>query len=358
MAGRVLIMAGGTGGHVYPALAVARELQSRGAEVLWLGTRRGLEAAVVPQAGIDIEWINISGLRGRGLGAWLAVPYRVSRAIVEAMRIVLRRRPTVALGMGGFATGPGGVASWLLRVPLVIHEQNAVPGLTNRLLSRLAARVLEAFPGSFPDACDAVHTGNPVRADIAELAPPQSRLRGRSGPLRLLVLGGSQGARRLNEEMPKALARMPAGERPLVWQQTGPRHLDPTVERYRCAGLEVRIEPFIEDMAAAYGWADLVFCRAGAMTVAELAAAGLASILVPYPFAVDDHQTRNADYLVQAGAAIRMEERALNVERLTALVLELARDRARVLRMAVAARRCGSSDAARRVAEICLGGGR
>jgi UDP-N-acetylglucosamine--N-acetylmuramyl-(pentapeptide) pyrophosphoryl-undecaprenol N-acetylglucosamine transferase len=346
---RVMIMAGGTGGHVFPALAVATELRERGAEVFWLGTRQGLEARVVPAAGISMEWVSVSGLRGKGAAAWLLAPWRLVWAATQVLAVMLRRRPLVVLGMGGFVTGPGGVMTWLLRKPLVIHEQNAIAGLTNRLLAPLAQRVLEAFPGTFHGK-HVIHTGNPVRRAIAELPPPGERFAARSGALHLLVLGGSLGARALNEVVPAALAQ--SSSSPEVWHQAGSRNLDEALQQYRAAAVTARVEPFIDDMAAAYGWADLVVCRAGALTVAELAAAGVGAILVPYPHAVDDHQTRNAAYLSDAGAAVVVQQREFTRDSLRELLVSLA-DRSRLLAMAQAARSLAQPHAAAQVAALC-----
>ena len=351
---RVLIMAGGTGGHVFPALAVAEELRGRGIEVCWMGTRRGLEASVVPAAGIPIEWVTVGGLRGKGWKTLLVVPFQLTRAAAQVVAIMLRRRPAVVLGMGGFVAGPGGAITWLLRLPLVIHEQNAIAGFTTRMLAPLAGRVLEAFPGTFKRK-RVYHTGNPVRRAIAALPAPAQRFAQRDGPLRLLVLGGSLGARALNETLPRVLARLPAGERPDVWHQAGKRNIEEARAGYATAGVAGRIEPFIDDMAEAYAWADLVICRAGALTVAELAAAGVGAILVPYPFAVDDHQTHNARYLVQHGAALCVQQNELNDERLARLLQDfLVSGRPRLLDMAEAARTLAVTDAAAQVAQHCL----
>lgn len=352
----VLVMAGGTGGHVFPALAAARELQSRGLPVVWMGTRAGLEARVVPEAGIPMEWISVSGLRGKGVGRLLKAPFMLALAAVQALRIMLRRQPLVVLGMGGFVTGPGGVVSRLLRRPLCIHEQNACAGMTNRYLSHIATRVMEAFPHSFADPCNTVVTGNPVRSEIAALAEPAQRFAGREGRLRLLVLGGSLGARALNQVVPEALALMDAAHRPQVRHQTGSKNLMDAQLAYRQAGddVEAEVVAFIEDMAAAYGWADLVLCRAGAITVSELAAAGVASILVPFPYAVDDHQSANARFLQQAGAGVLIPEPTLTAQRLAGLLGDFTAHRERLLEMAEAARQLACADAASRVAEICL----
>lgn len=354
MSAPVLITAGGTGGHVFPALAVAEQLQALGLPVVWLGTRRGLEARLVPTAGIPIEWLEVSGLRGHGLGRLLGAPLMLLRAVRQALAILRRLRPRLVLGMGGFVSGPGGVAARWLGIPLVVHEQNAIAGLTNRWLARLATRVLEAVPGTFPAARRAQAVGNPVRAEIAALAPPGERLAGHSSPGRLLVLGGSQGAQALNDVVPAALARLPAGQRPAVWHQTGVSLHAKTAAAYQATGLSARVEPFIEAMAEAYGWADLVLCRAGALTVAELAAAGVAALLVPFPYAVDDHQTANARFLVAVGAARLLPQSELTAPRLAALLAELFAEREQLRTMAEAARTQARPEAAVTVAQICL----
>ena len=331
----ILVMAGGTGGHVYPALAVARALQQRSQAVVWLGTHRGLESRVVPAAGIPIEWVSVSGLRGKGIAEILLAPFRLIHALVQSLHVMWKHRPAAVLGMGGFVSGPGGLAAWLTLRPLVIHEQNAVAGLTNRLLARLARVVLQAFPGSFNSRVDAETVGNPVRVDIASIEAPETRLAGRSGPIRLLVLGGSQGALALNEAVPEALSRLPEALRPVVRHQTGERTLSAARQAYEAQGIEADLAPFIEDMAEAYAWADLVICRAGALTVAEIAAAGLPAIFVPFPAAVDDHQTANARPMVEAGAAEIMHQRDMTGSSLADLLRrwldnrEALRDRAR-----------------------------
>jgi len=353
-AGSVLIMAGGTGGHVYPALAVAARLTEGGRRVDWLGTEAGLEGRVVPSHGIPLHRLAITGLRGKGPAAWLTAPFRLLTAVAQAWRVLASVRPDAVLGMGGFVSGPGGVAAWLQGRPLVIHEQNAIPGLTNRLLARVATVVLEAFPGSFPARVRARHTGNPVRAALAGVAAPESRLADRIGALRLLVLGGSQGARALNEAVPAALAALPEPGAVTVWHQAGPGQLEAARAAYARAGVRGRVEGFIEDMAEAYAWADLALCRAGAMTLAELSAVGLGAILVPFPYAVDDHQTHNARYLAERGGAILIPQPELAPERLAQWLAELAADRPRVLAMARAARTLAMPDAAHRVARLCL----
>jgi UDP-N-acetylglucosamine--N-acetylmuramyl-(pentapeptide) pyrophosphoryl-undecaprenol N-acetylglucosamine transferase len=297
----VLIMAGGTGGHVFPALAAARVLRERGYEPVWLGTQRGLEAKLVPPQHIEIEWISVSGLRGKGIATWLAAPFKLSLAIWQSLQVMRRRRPNVVLGAGGFVSGPGGVAAWLTRRPLVIHEQNAVAGMTNRMLARLARRVLEAFPASFPPSARAERVGNPVRREISSLAAPAERFAGRSGPIRLLVIGGSQGAARLNAVVPAALATIDSASRPTVIHQAGERHLAQAQELYAKHGVQADVRAFIDDMAQAYAWADIVVCRSGALTVSELAAAGLPAIFVPFAAAVDDLELAHVDGSVSNG---------------------------------------------------------
>ncbi|MGH8250279.1 MAG: undecaprenyldiphospho-muramoylpentapeptide beta-N-acetylglucosaminyltransferase [Steroidobacteraceae bacterium] len=350
----VMIMAGGTGGHVFPALAVAGLLRTR-REVVWLGTQRGIEARLVPAAGYAIEWIDIEGLRGKGLAGWVALPLRLARAIGQARAILSRRRPGVVLGLGGFASGPGGIAAWLLGAPLVIHEQNAVAGLTNRWLAHFASRIAEGFPGSFPQRQRALYVGNPVRADIASVPPPRERFAGREGRMRLFVFGGSQGAAALNRLLPEAIALMPEARRPAVLHQCGTRDLDATVSAYRAAGIDADVRAFIDDMAAAYAEADLVVARAGALTIAELAAVGVAAILVPFPAAVDDHQTRNANWLAQVSAAQIVSEIGLTAAELAnRLATLMSNGRDKLLAMAEAGRGRRIVDAAERVAALCL----
>jgi UDP-N-acetylglucosamine--N-acetylmuramyl-(pentapeptide) pyrophosphoryl-undecaprenol N-acetylglucosamine transferase len=349
-----MIMAGGTGGHVFPGLAVAEELRERRHSVIWLGTHRGLEARVVPQNGIEIEWVSISGVRRGGLIAWLAAPFRIAAATVQVLATLRRRRPAAVLGMGGFVSGPGGIAAWLSRRPLLIHEQNAVVGTTNRLLARFAHRVFEGFPGSFPRSTRASYIGNPVRRAIARL-PARSESAGADAGSRvhLLVLGGSQGARSLNENVPQALARLRVERRPAVRHQTGST-IDIARAAYASYGVESELEPFIEDMAAAYEWADLVIARAGALTIAELAAAGVGAILVPYPFAVDDHQTKNAAQFADAGAAVLIAEKDLSAETLASALERLLVQRPRLIQMGEQAKRLARPDAARQLAEACI----
>jgi UDP-N-acetylglucosamine--N-acetylmuramyl-(pentapeptide) pyrophosphoryl-undecaprenol N-acetylglucosamine transferase len=348
---KVLIMAGGTGGHVFPALAVAEKLREAGAAVQWLGTERGIEAELVPQAGIHLNVIQIAGLRGKGARAWLELPFALSRAVLQALRVVRDYRPDVVLGLGGFASGPGGLAARLTGRPLVIHEQNAVAGTTNRSLAKLATRRLEAFPNSLPGA---EQVGNPVRKEITALAEPQVRLCQHPEKKRLLVLGGSLGALKLNQLLPEALAGVSEAGRPEIWHQTGRKHLDLTREAYASAGVEARVDAFIENMAEAYGWSDLVVCRAGALTVSEITAAGVAALFVPFPFAIDDHQTKNAQWLVDNNAAVLRQERDLSATSLRELLQDLLQSPERLLTMAVNARSLAHPESADRVATICL----
>ena len=350
----ILVMAGGTGGHVYPALAVAQAIRARSHPVVWLGTRRGLESRIVPDAGIDIEWISVHGLRGKGLGTLLLAPFRLGVALFQSLRVVLRHRPAAVLGMGGFVSGPGGVAAWLLRRPLIIHEQNAVAGLTNRLLARLARVVLQAFPGSFSSRADVVTVGNPVRTEIAALPTPDERLGGRTGRPRLLVLGGSQGARALNRIVPLAVATLPEADRPEILHQTGSRTAEEAAAAYREAGVDGRLVAYIDDMADAYGWADLVVCRAGALTVTEICAAGLAAIFIPFPAAVDDHQTANAVPLARAGAAEVIQEAELDADSLGRLLGDWLASRKRLVERASVARSLAEPEALERIAGYCL----
>lgn len=351
---RILIMAGGTGGHVFPGLAVAEALQAGGHEVVWLGTERGLEARLVPGAGLVLEQISISGLRGKGMLALLLAPVRLLRAVWQSLQVLRRLHPNVVLGMGGFVSGPGGLAAWLLRVPLCVHEQNAIAGLTNRLLSRLADRVLEAYPGAMPAEANAELVGNPVRQDLHALPEPADRLAGRDRTLRLLVIGGSQGARRLNQVVPVALGQLIERLPVEVWHQSGAADHDLVQRSYSTLGLRARVDAFIEDMAGAYAWADLVICRAGALTVTELTAVGLGSILVPYPHAVDDHQTANARWLCEHAAALFLPDSELTPATLAGMLAELGSDRARLQAMAINARALAKPDAAAEVAAACL----
>ena len=345
-----MIMAGGTGGHVFPALAVADCLRADGWRVVWLGARTGMEATLVPQRGHEMAWIRFSGLRGKGLLAKLALPLTLLVAFWQSLRAIRAHRPDVVLGMGGYIAFPGGMMAALLGRPLVIHEQNSIAGLANRVLAGVADRILVAFPGALPRSR---LVGNPVRDAIASVPAPAARFAGRSGPLRVLVVGGSLGAAALNEIAPKALALLPPDARPRVTHQSGARHLDALRANYAAAGVAASLVAFIDEMAQAYADADVVLCRAGATTVAELAAAGVAAILVPFPFAVDDHQTTNARYLADPGAAILIQQRDLTSEKLAEVLRGLSRRE--LLAMAEKAHALGRPDAARAVAEACIG---
>ena len=352
--GSILVMAGGTGGHVYPALAVARALQRESQNIIWLGTRAGIESRIVPAAGIQLEWISVAGLRGKGPLTLVLAPFRLVLALFQALRVMNRHRPAAVLGMGGFASGPGGVAAWLLRRPLIIHEQNAVAGLTNRLLARLARVVLQAFPGRFSATRNARTVGNPVREEIAALPEPALRYAGRAGKIRLLVLGGSQGALALNRVVPAALALLPADLQPEVRHQAGERTLAEARAAYQQHKVDVQLLPYIEDMAAAYAWADLVVCRAGALTVAELAAAGLPAIFVPFPAAVDDHQTANAQPMAEAGAAVLLQERDLSDESLATLLRKWLANREELRLRAIKSRAMARPEALQTITDCCL----
>jgi len=347
----ILIMAGGTGGHVFPALALARLLRAASHEVIWLGTRRGLEARVIPAENIEIEWLAMSGLRGKGVVTLLAAPFKLAHSIWQALSVMRRRRPGLVVGFGGFVTGPGGVAAWLTRRPLVIHEQNAIAGYSNRCLAHLSRRVLAAFPRAFPRGIDAQVVGNPVRAEIFLLPPPATRFARREGALRLLVVGGSLGASRLNAVVPFAVAQSGLSLR--VRHQAGERGIDAARAAYLQAGVQAEVSPFIEDMAQAYGDADLVICRAGALTISELAAVGVAAVLVPFPAAVDDHQTVNAQFLVREGAAVLIADRDLTAERLAA-ELKVLCQRGKLLAMAERARLVAKPRAAEDLAAVCF----
>jgi UDP-N-acetylglucosamine--N-acetylmuramyl-(pentapeptide) pyrophosphoryl-undecaprenol N-acetylglucosamine transferase len=352
----VLIAAGGTGGHVYPALAVADYLREQGVNVTWVGTEKGLEHRVVPASDISLELISISGLRGKGFLNLLVVPVKLVLAVVQAVRIILRVKPDVVLGMGGFVSGPCGLAAYLLRKPLYLHEQNAIPGLTNKVLSYFATTVMQAFPNSFKNNKNAVTMGNPIRKDISALAKPEERMSNRDDNIRLLIIGGSLGAQALNESVPQALSEISKNLHVNVWHQTGKNKLDSTIDNYKAKNVEAKVTEFIENMAEAYEWADLVICRAGALTISELANAGVAAILIPYPYAVDDHQTANAKYLTEASAALLIQQDKILPQLKNSLTELLLAGRTKLIEMAIAARKLSKPNATQVVAEICLGG--
>jgi UDP-N-acetylglucosamine--N-acetylmuramyl-(pentapeptide) pyrophosphoryl-undecaprenol N-acetylglucosamine transferase len=349
----VMILAGGTGGHIFPGLAVARALRERSVPVLWLGAHGGMETRLVPANDFPIETIAVRGLRGKGLITKLSAPFVVLRSLLQALAVLRRVRPRAVVSFGGFAAGPGGLAAWLLRRPLIVHEQNRAPGMTNRVLARLARRVLCGFPDSFPSVANET-VGNPVRPEIAALPPPSERLATHAGPVCLLVLGGSQGARAINNTVPKVVASLQATTSFDIRHQCGEKMLDETRAAYVAAGVAASIEPFISDMAGAYGWADLVIGRAGALTIAELCAAGVASVLVPFPGAVDDHQARNADYLKERGGGDWLRQDAELENGLRQRLQSLLGDREKLRAMAMAARAAAFPNAAQRVADIAM----
>jgi UDP-N-acetylglucosamine--N-acetylmuramyl-(pentapeptide) pyrophosphoryl-undecaprenol N-acetylglucosamine transferase len=350
----VVIMAGGTGGHIFPALAVADELKLQGVNITWLGAAGGMEAKLVPDRGYPVETMTIKGLRGNGAAGWLLAPFRVTKAVLQARTILKRLKPQVVVGLGGFVSGPGGLAAKLLGIPLVIHEQNAVAGMTNRWLAKIARAVFFAFPQAF-----AKHegnpkfrfSGNPVRSDIVAIPPPEERFSERQGALKILVLGGSLGALVLNEVVPEALSTLSGGA-PIVRHQAGRSTLEKAQSAYKKHSVTAEVTAFIDDMAAAYTWADVVICRAGALTVAELAAAGVGAILVPYPFAVDDHQTDNAKYLTEGGAGWLIPQPQFTVEQVAKLLEGLDRDI--LLKTAQKSRSLAITDAAAQVSNYCL----
>lgn len=350
----LLVMAGGTGGHIFPGIAVAEVLRAKGWRIVWMGNPDGMEARLIPTRGYETAWVRFTALRGKGLLRKLMLPVNLLAGFWQALRQLRRVRPDVVLGMGGYISFPGGMMAALTGRPLVLHEQNSVAGLANRVLAGVADSVLSGFPQVLKNAR---WVGNPVREEIAATAPPAQRFAGRTGPLRLLVVGGSLGASVLNLTVPQALARIPAGQRPLVTHQAGEKQIDALRAAYRDAGADGELLPFIDDMAARYAAADLVICRAGALTVAELAAVGVASVLVPFPHAVDDHQTGNARFLSEHGAAILLPQHELSADALAGLLAGL--NRARLLEMACKARELAKPQAAFEVAAECerLAGG-
>ncbi|MDD2989463.1 MAG: undecaprenyldiphospho-muramoylpentapeptide beta-N-acetylglucosaminyltransferase [Zoogloea sp.] len=346
----LMVMAGGTGGHIYPGLAVADALRDRGWKIVWMGNPDGMEARIVPASGYEVAWVRFTALRGKGLLRKLLLPLNLLRGFAQALGQIRRIKPDVVLGMGGYVTFPGGMMAALLGKPVVVHEQNSVAGLANRVLAGVADKVVTGFPGVLKKG---EWAGNPVRAEITAVAPPAARFAGRNGPLRVLVVGGSLGAAALNEAMPRALALLGQGDRPQVTHQAGSKQIEALKAAYQAAGVSGELLPFIDDMADRYAQADLVICRSGALTVAELAAVGVASVLVPFPHAVDDHQTGNARFLADAGAAVLLPQAELTPQRLAALLKEM--DRERLLGMAEKARGRARPDATARVADVCAG---
>ena len=345
----LMVMAGGTGGHVYPAMAVADHLKAEGWNIVWLATEGGMENRLIEGKGYQKAMMSMQGVRGKGLLGWLLLPIKLAKALSQSYKAMRQYQPNVVLGMGGFAAFPGGLMARLLGKPLVIHEQNSVAGLTNKLMAKIAIRVLAAFPNALNKANV---IGNPVRADIAELAEPETRFGLHKGVLRVLVVGGSLGAQALNDLIPEALAAMPAEARPHVIHQAGLKHIEALQSNYTKHGVDAECRAFIENMADMYAWADFVICRAGAMTVAELSAVGLGSLLVPFPFAVDDHQTANAAYLADHKAAFLIQQKALTVEKLVNILTTLTRENC--LSMANKARALGKPTATTDVARVCM----
>jgi len=345
----ILIMAGGTGGHIFPALAVANVLRGKNWRITWLGAPNSMESELVPKHGYEMALVAFSGLRGKGLMRKLLLPFSLFIALIQSAMAFLHCRPDVVLGMGGYITFPGGLMAVLSGCPLVIHEQNSIAGLSNKVLARFAKRVMSGFPKVLPEA---EWCGNPVREEIAALREPEQRYTARSGKLNVLVVGGSLGAQAINNCVPQALALLPEDLRPDVLHQSGTRHLEAVQAAYKKAGVSAEIRPFLNEMAFFYDQTDLVICRAGALTVAELSAAGLASILIPFPFAVDDHQTSNAKFLSDRGAAILLPQQNMTPQHLADLLKEMTHER--VLKMAQAARATAQPAAAQRVAEVCI----
>lgn len=347
-----MIIAGGTGGHIFPALAVAEHLRALGWNVIWVGVRGGMEERIIPARGYTMAWVSFAGVRGRGPVAFALLPLNLLVAFWQSARAIFAHRPDLVLGMGGYVSFPGAMMASFLRRPLVIHEQNSIAGLANRVLAKLADRVLTTFPNAFGEATAVIWTGNPVRQEIVSMAPPENRYAARAGQMRLLVVGGSQGAQALNSVVPEALALVSAGARPRVLHQAGAGHADAVRARYQELGVAAEVVPFIDDMAARYAETDLIICRAGATTVAEIAAAGVASVLVPYPHSVDDHQTINARFLADHGAALLIPQTELTAQKLSEVVAGLKRER--LVGMAQAARAAGRPEATYAVARVCM----
>lgn len=350
-----LVMAGGTGGHVYPALGFAELARDKGHAVSWLGTANGLEARVVPANNIELNLIDIEGVRGKGITTLIAAPLKILRAVLQAKSILKRIKPDLVIGFGGYSAGPGGLAAKFSGVPLVIHEQNAIAGTTNKLLSRIANKCLSAFEEALPKS---ETVGNPVRAEILNIESYRSGEKSDAEQTetdrpKVLVIGGSLGARFLNETVPVVIAGLSDVDRPVVRHQAGPKLLNEAIDSYKTAGVEVEVTAYIEDMAEAYQWADLVVCRAGAMTVSELSVAGVPALLIPFPFAIDDHQTANAQWLVNADAAVIYQQSEDNIEAFTNRFVSLISDKKRLSEMAEKARSLGLRDSTHRILSVC-----
>jgi len=353
---RVMIMAGGTGGHVFPALAVAEKFKQQQVSVAWLGTRKGIESELIPQQGIELHFLNVEGLRGRGLLALIRAPFKLLASIIQACAALTQFKPSVVLGMGGFVSGPGAIAAKLKGVPLVIHEQNSVAGTTNKLSANMATRVMQGFPNTFKQG---EHCGNPVRAEIATIKSPAERFSDRQGPMKLLVLGGSRGALAINQLIPEMLAKIEPQQRPQIIHQVGAQHVQTTQALYQTQGLDINAEsiqivPFIDNMEEVYQWADFAICRSGALTVAELTAVGLGALLIPFPYAIDDHQTTNGEWLVNSGAALMIQQRDISPQGVADQIMTLSNNPDTRLNMANKARSLAKNGAAERVAKVCL----
>lgn len=351
---KVLIMAGGTGGHVFPGLALANYMKQQGVEVHWLGTPSGIENKVVVEANYPLHTISITGLRGKGAKTLLTAPYFISKAIKQSLTIIKTIQPDAVVGLGGFVTGPGGIAAWLAGKPLFIHEQNAKAGFTNKILARFAKKVLEGFPNVFPANNKTVTVGNPVRAEMLDLLTPETRFANRKQRLRLFVVGGSLGAKVFNDLLPQALALIPTEQRPEVWHQTGEKHFADAKKNYESMGVDAKLQPFVKEMPQAYEWADIVVCRAGALTVSELCTVGIGAIFVPFPFAVDDHQTANAQYMVSKDAAICIQQKDLTPTLLAEQIKTFAQAPGKRLAMANAAYRLRKTEVSKQIFDIIL----
>ena len=345
-------MAGGTGGHVIPAISIAEVFKNRKISVVWLGTQQGIESELVPANGFDINYIDIEGLRGTRILKWLKAPYTLTKAIFQAMIVIHRESPDMILGLGGFASGPGGVAARIMRLPLIIHEQNSIPGTTNKILAKVATRVLTAFPDTLPHG---EWIGNPVRKEISSLQPTLLSRIDRDRPPRILILGGSLGATSINKKIPQALSAIEKKYSPEIRHQSGKANFKETQQIYKDLDLKARVESFISDMAEAYGWADLVICRAGALTISELTAAGVGALLIPYPYAADDHQFHNGKWLVSLGAAYMVKEQDLTDKLLVSILNEWLGNPVKLDSMAMNAKKSARLGVAELVADICMG---
>jgi UDP-N-acetylglucosamine--N-acetylmuramyl-(pentapeptide) pyrophosphoryl-undecaprenol N-acetylglucosamine transferase len=349
----VMILAGGTGGHVFPALAVAIELRDRGVPIIWVGTNKGIESRVVPAADFSLAIMSVQGLRGKGFLQYIRAPFIIIKALYESLSILLKHKPCALLGMGGFVAGPCALMGVLLRKPLIIHEQNAIVGLTNRILAPLSRIMFTGFPIQHKKR-NLEYCGNPVRSQLMQIENPEKRLVGRGNTKRLLIIGGSQGAASLNNFIPQALKIISSSIQIEVWHQTGANRCKATLDSYQQNNIQAKVEEFIDDIDQAYAWADLIVCRSGAITLAEVAAVGLGSVLVPYPYAVDDHQTANARSYVEAGAAELVSESEISSEKLAEILLKLLSSSEQLMNMACAAKNLVQGNASKRVADECM----